>query len=112
MGPENLYEISLDSASALDTSMERTYDDFSKYLKIRAEMNRLLMNLNYSHHTQSKGQQIHYLFVALVHLDNLEKEINISDVNEEIIQLERIYDKIRSLKKLILEYIRHLTSME
>jgi hypothetical protein len=110
MRPENLYEISMHSASALDTYMERTYDDFSKYIKIRAEMNKLLMNLNYSHHTESKGQQIHYLFVALAHLDNVEKEINVCDFNEEIIHLERIFDKIRSLKKLIMEYIRHLTS--
>ncbi len=110
MQAENLYQISMDSAIALDTSMGRTYDEFSKYIAVRAEMNRFLMNLNYSHQTKSKGRQIHYLFLALVHLDNIEKEISVSDVNEEIIQLERIFDKILSLKKLILEYIRHLSS--
>ena len=112
MQQENIYEISIDSASALDISMGRTYDDFSKFLKIRAEMDRFLLNLNFSHRTESRGQQIHYLFVALVHLDNVEKEISISDVNEDIIRLEGIFDKIRSLKRLILEYIRHLTSLD
>jgi hypothetical protein len=112
MQPENLYAISLDSASALDTSMWRTYDDFSTLLKIRAEMNRFLMNLNNSHGSLSKGQQIHYLFLALVHLDNVEKEIHVSDVNEEILRLERIFDKIRALEKLIMEYIGQLTSKD
>lgn len=71
-------------------------------------MNWFLMNLNYSQEAKIKGQQIHYLFVALEHLNNVEKEIHISDVDEQIIRLERIFDKIRSLKKLVLEYIRHL----
>ena len=112
MRTENLYKISLDSACALDTSMVRTYDDLSKFLKIRFEMNRVLMNLTYSHGTELRAQQIHYLFVALEHLNNVEKEIRVSDVDEEIIRLERILDKIRSLKQLILEYIRHLTSQD
>ncbi len=110
MQSENLYEISFGSATALDISMEKTYDDFSQFLRIRAEMNRFLVNLNYSHQTDSRGQQIHFLFIALGHLDNIEKEIRISDVDEEIIRLEKIYDKIRSLKKLILEYIKQLTA--
>ncbi len=111
MRRENLLEVSLDSASALDASMWQTYDDFSKFMKFRAEMNRLLMNLNYSQGSLSRGQQIHHLFMALVHLDNIEKEIHVSDVNEEIIRLEWIQDKIHALKKLILEYISQGTSM-
>ena len=112
MRKENLYEISLDSACALDTSMVKAYDDLSKFLKIRAEMNMFLMNLTYSHRTESKAKQIHYLFVALEYLNNVEKEIRVSDVDEEIIRLERILDKIRSLKQLILKYIKHLNSQE
>jgi len=112
MKTKNLYEISLDSACALDTSMVQTYDDLSKFLKIRTEMNWFLMNLTYSRQTTIKGQQIHYLFVALEHLNNVEKEIRVSDVDEQIIRLERIFDKIRSLKKLVLEYIRHLGSQD
>jgi hypothetical protein len=109
MRRDNLYEISLDSACALDRSMVRTYDDGSNFLKIRIEMNGFLMNLARSHRTAWTDQQVHYLFVALEHLDNVEKEIRLSDVDEEIIRLDRILEKIRSLKQLILEYIRHLT---
>ena len=112
MKAKNLYEISLDSACALDTSMVQTYDDLSKFLKIRTEMNWFLINLTYSQQTTIKSQQIHYLFVALEHLNNVEKEIRVSDVDEQIIRLERIFDKIRSLKKLVLEYIRHLGSQD
>jgi hypothetical protein len=112
MKTKNLYQISLDSACALDTSMVQTYDDLSKFLKIRTEMNWFLMNLTYSQQTAIKGQQIHYLFVALEHLNNVEKEIRVSDVDEHIVRLERIFDKIRSLKKLVLEYIRHLGSQD
>ena len=109
MQSENLYETSFGSATALDIMMERTYDDFSQFLKIREEMNRFLLHLNYSHHSDCTGQKIHYLFIALGHLDNVEKEIRISDITEETIRLERIFDKILSLKKLILEYIKQLT---
>ena len=75
-------------------------------------MNWFLINLTYSQQTTIKRQQIHYLFVALEHLNNVEKEIRVSDVDEQIIRLERIIDKIRSLKKLVLEYIRHLGSQD
>jgi len=109
---ENVYHLSLDSACALDISMVRTYDVFSNFLKIRDEMNRLLMNLDYSQHTALKKQQIHYLYMALEHLENVEEEIRVSDGDEEIIRLERILDKILSLKRMILEYIRHLALQE
>ena len=109
---KNLYEISLDSSCALDTSMVRAYDDLSKFHKIRTEMNWFLINLTHSQQTAQRGTQIHYLFLALEHLNIVEKEIRVSDVNEEIIRLEQIFDKIRSLKKLVLEYIRHLGSQD
>lgn len=112
MKMENLYEISLDSACTLDTSMVRAHDNLSEFLKIRNEMNRFLMNLTCSHLTKIKAQQVHYLFVALEHLNNVENEIRVSDVDEEIIRLERILDKILSLKQLILEYIRQLCQQD
>jgi hypothetical protein len=106
---EKLSEISLESANALDASMWQTYGEASKCLSIRAEMDSLLVNLAFSNWTASRDQQIHYLFVALLHLDNIEREILVSDVNDEIVRLERLLDKIRSLRQLILTYIRHLT---
>jgi hypothetical protein len=110
MPKKNLYEISFSSATALDMSMVQTYNDFPQFLRIKEEMNRFMLNLNYSSRADCTGQQIHYLFVALLHLDNVEREIRISDAEEEIIRLEKIYDRIRSLKRLILEYIRQLTA--
>jgi len=112
MRKKNLYEISLGSACALDTSMVKTYDDVSGFSLIREEMNRFLMNLTCSHRTALRSEQVHYLYLALEHLVNVEKEIRISDVNEEIIRLEKVHDKILSLKQLIHEYIRHLTSQD
>lgn len=109
---KNLYEISMDSACALDTSMVRAYDDLSKFHKIRTEMNWFLINLTHSRRTEQRGKQIHYLFLALEHLNTVEKEIRVSDVDEQIIRLERILDKIQSLKQLILEYIRYLDSKD
>jgi hypothetical protein len=108
---EKLYEISLDSANALDTSMWRTYENVSKFLGIRAAMDQFMVNLAFSHRAASRDQQIHCLFMALLHLDNVEKEIRISDIDDEILRLERIIDRIRSLRQLILEYIRHLAGL-
>ena len=100
MPQENLFEV----------SMELVHDGFSQFKNIRTELNNFMINLNYSHRAGSRGQQVHHLYIALAHLDNVEKGIRISDANEEIIRLEKIYDKIRSLKKMILEYIKHLTT--
>ena len=109
---EKLYKISLDSAASLDYSMLHTYENFTKFLTLRREMNGLLINLNSSHWMVSDKQRLQYLYVALFHLDNVEMEIRISDINEAIIRQERILDKIRSLRKLIMDYIRLINSRE
>jgi hypothetical protein len=106
---DKLYEISLDSADALETSMWLTYKNASKFLGIRTAMDGFLLNLAFSHRAASKDRQIHYLFMALLHLDNVEKEILTSDIEDQILRLEKIIDRIRSLRQLILEYIRYLT---
>lgn len=112
MNTENTYDLSFTLATELSTSVEEAggIDDFSKFLRIRREMNHFLLSLNHSNCANGAGQQIHFLFAALAHLDNVEKEIRISNADEEGFRLERIHDKIRSLKILILNYIRHLTS--
>jgi hypothetical protein len=109
---EKRYKISLDAAASLDYSMLHTYDNFTKFLKLSREMNGLLINLNCSHWMVSDKQRLQYLYVALLHLDNVEMEIRISDMNEAIIRQERILDKIRSLRKLIMDYIRLINSSE
>ena len=109
---QNLYEISLDSACALDKTMISVDENLPELLKIREELKRFLMNLTSSHLTKLNTQRVHYLFVALEHLNNVENEIRVSNIHEEIIRLERIIDKIRSLKQLILAYIRFLSLQE
>ena len=109
---EKLYKTSLVSAASLDISMLSTYGNLAKFIKLRTEMNRLLINLNCSHWVVSDQQRVHYLFVALIHLDNVEKEIRISGINEAIIRQERVLDKIRSLRMLIKDYIRLINSPE
>ena len=86
----------------------KKYGNAAKFQNIRKEMGGLLFDLQRSRSTVAADEQVHYLFLALMHLDNLEQEIRMSSENEEIIRLELIYDKIRSLKSMIAGYIRYL----
>jgi len=79
-------------------------------LEIRKEMTRFLLNLNQSQLAKSENSRIHYLHMALIHLENMDREIRISAENEEMIRFEMIHDKIRSLKTVIFEYIRKMHS--
>lgn len=94
----------------LDFSMEgiRKYGNVPGFQKIRNEMGGFLFDLQRSRNSGSVEKQVHFLFLALLHLDNLEQEMRMSSENEEIIRLELIFDKIRSLKAMIAGYIRHL----
>lgn len=84
------------------------YSNMPGFQGIRTEMSGFLFDLQRSRNSGSVKKQVHFLFLALLHLDNLEREIRISSENEEIIRLELIFDKIRSLKAMIAGYIRHL----
>jgi hypothetical protein len=106
---ENTYNISISMAAGLGVSV-REAGDFSIFLSIRRELNHFLLNLNHSHRAESAGQQIHFLFLALENLDRADKEIRIYGADQDVLRMERIHDKIRSLKNLILDYIRYLTS--
>jgi len=109
MKSENTYDLSFSMAAGIGTNIEES-GDFTSFLQIRMELNQFLLSLNYSNHAEGAGQQIHFLFLALEHLDNVDREIRISNADPELINLERIHTKIRSLKMLILGYIRHLSS--
>lgn len=111
MKNKDTYDLSLSMVTFLGQAVNDNTEagDFNSFLKIRRELNHFLLNLNQSSQSNAAGQQIHFLFVALEHLDNVDKEIRLADVPQEMISLERIHDKIRSLKILILNYIRHLT---
>jgi len=112
MKVENKCDHSIELACELGTCVEEAGEtnDVSSFLRIRHEMSHFLLNLNHSNLADGSGQQIHFLFVALAHLDNVEMEIRISGADDGRIRLERIHDKISSLKILILNYIKHLTS--
>ena len=109
MNSESNYDLAFSLTAGLGNSVKEN-TDFSSFLRIRLELNHFLLNLNQSNSADGAGQQIHFLFMALQHLDNVDKEIRISGAGDELINLERIHDKIRGLKMLILNYIRHLTS--
>lgn len=105
------YELGISMLTGLGQTMDGRVD-YPKFLSIRKELNQFLLSLNYSNHAEGKGQQIHFLFMALDHLDNVEREIRISVDTEELVDTAKIHDKIRSLKMLILNYIKHLTDQE
>jgi hypothetical protein len=105
---KNTYNLSISMAAGLDVSV-REAGDFSTFLRIRRELNHFLLNLNQCHRAESAGQQIHFLFLALENLDRADREIRIYGSDQDILRMERIHDKIRSLKNLILDYIRYLT---
>lgn len=112
MKTDNAYDYSISLVAGLGRNVEESPEtgDFSGFLRIRRELNQFLINLNHSNHADSAGHQVHFLFVALEHLDNIDKEIRISGADPEMISLEKIHEKIRSLKCLILNLIKHLTA--
>ena len=106
-----MYDFSVSMITELGITVQETGEpgNFLSFLRIRRELNHFLLNLNHSNSAEGAGQQIHFLFVALEHLENVDKEIRITTTNQEMINTERIHEKIRSLKFLILNYIKHLT---
>ena len=109
---KNAHDLSIGMAAELgDRVLDAgVMDNTSGFLSIRRELNFFLLSLSQSNGAAGRGQQIHFLFIALSHLDNIEKEIRISCNHEDVVGTERIYDKIRGLKVLILNYIKHLMS--
>ena len=104
-----MYDCSVSMATGLHTSVEEA-SDLQDFLRIRRELSHFLLNLNYCYRSDAAGQQIHFLFMALEHLENVDKEIRVAGADQEIIPQKKIHEKIRSLKILILTYIRYLTS--
>jgi hypothetical protein len=108
---EETYDFSISMISQLREQAEEypAGDDFQNFLRIRRELNHFLLSLNQSDRADGTGQQVHFLFMALEHLDNVDRELRITGTVHELKQPERVHDKIRSLKILILNYIRQLT---
>jgi hypothetical protein len=105
------YDFSISMIAQLTEQVEENpvSEDFQGFLRVRKELNHFLLSLNRSCRAEGTGQQIHFLFMALGHLDNVETELRIIGPIQERGRFERIHDKIKSLKMLILNYIRFLT---
>ena len=86
-----------------------TGNDYEKFCKVRDEMNEFLNNLNHSGLSEAIPDQIHYLYVALTHIDNVEKEIMKCCFSEEILSQNKIMDDINSLKMMVMDYIQDLS---
>ena len=106
---QDTYNLSISLAAGLNSEVRET-SDFSIFLNIRRELNYFLLNLNHCHRAESTGLQIHFLFQALENLEMAERELRIYGTEQDQPRMERLTDKIRSLKGLILDYMRYLTS--
>lgn len=107
---KSVYNMDAGISSALGISRcVEEAGNYSDFLRISRELNHFLQNLNYSNNANGTGQRVHYLFLALDNLDKVEKEIRISGAQEDAAGPARVIDKIRDLKILMLDYIRHLT---
>ena len=96
----------------MDFSMEGIdrYENVPGLYRIREEVSHFLLNLNRGNMADSAEKQKHFLFMALLHLDNIDMEVNSSYENEGLTSIEMIHHKIRSLKILIMDHIRHLNA--
>jgi len=84
-------------------------EDYERFYKIRDEMKEFLNNLNQSGLSEETSGQIHYLYVALSHIENVEREIMSCCLSEELLSQSKITDDINCLKMMVLEYIRELS---
>jgi len=83
--------------------------DFQKFSKIREEMNEFLKSLNQSGLSEAIPDQIHYLYVALIHIENVEKEIISCSLSEEMLSQSKIIDDVNCLKMMVVDYIHDLS---
>jgi hypothetical protein len=87
-----------------------TGNDFEKFCKVREEMSEFLNNLNHSGLSETVSDQMHYLYVALIHIENVEREILSCNLSEEMLSRSKITDDINCLKMMVVEYIQELSN--
>ena len=94
----------------LELSMEEMnkYGNLEDFINIRTEMSSFLMNLHLSCNAGSAENTTHFLYMALENLDNVDREIQTSFENEELLRIGMVHEKIRSIKTLMIAYIKHL----
>ena len=86
-----------------------THKDYDKFCNVRDEMNKFLTSLTHSGLSETLASQIHYLYIALIHIDNVEKEILSCCFTEEMLTQNKIMEDIKCLKIMVLDYIRDLS---
>lgn len=84
-------------------------NDFEKLCEVRDEMNEFLKNLNRSGLSETIPDQIHYLYVALIHIENVEREIMSGSLSEEMLSQSKITNDINCLKMMVVDYIQDLS---
>jgi hypothetical protein len=73
------------------------------------EFEKFVLNLNHSGLSESIPDQIHFLYLALSHIENVENEILGSNLTEEMLFQNKIIEDINCLKMMVLDYIRDLS---
>jgi hypothetical protein len=86
-----------------------TNEEYKIFANVRDEMNKFILNLNHSGLSESLTDQIHFLYVALIHIENVENEILSSGLTEEMLFQNKIMEDINSLKIMVIDYIRVLS---
>lgn len=85
-------------------------ENFEQLCKVYDEMNKFLQNLNRSRYCSFIPDQIHVLYLALLNLENAEKELIASYLTDESLYQEKVIKDIRSLKLMVLNYIQDLSA--
>lgn len=111
MKNEKIRDFSLNQIINSNSSLAEisTHNDYEQFCMVRDEMNKFLINLDYSGQSEALTDQIHYLYVALIHIENVEKGIMSSSLTEEMLFQNKIIEDINCLKIMVLDYIRDLS---
>lgn len=73
------------------------------------ELEKFIINLNHSGLSESVHDQIHFLYVALTHIENVENEILGSSLTEETLFQNMFIEDINCLKMMVIDCIRELS---
>lgn len=111
MKNENTRDFPISRIISYDSSLNEfsTNEDYEIFVNVRDEMNKFILNLSHSEFSESVPDQIHFLYVALTHIENVENEILGSCLSEDILSRNKIIEDINCLKMMVLDFIRDLS---
>ena len=84
-------------------------ESHGKHNILIGEMKKFMFHFNQSKTCNSIQSKIHLLYISLLHLDNVEVELITSGLPEEMLHQTNVIEDIRSLKRMVLKYIRDLS---